>query len=183
MFFVIPAVFTALSAFFNLYVSMALIVLFFILKKLLFGSVFLTCGLPTLAGAATFALILRRESISTKYLNFGLQFVLPLICVFLFVFHPSAGPAFLYSFYWFIPIILYFIQSKNVFVAAISSTFVAHAVGSILYLYSTNMAAEQWLALIPVVPFERLVAGLGIVFFYGVVKGIAALDARECSRN
>jgi len=183
MFFIIPAVFTALAAFFNLQTSIVLISLFFILKKLLFGGIFLTCGLPTLAGAATFTLIQKSASISAKYLNFWLQFLLPLTCMLLFVFNSVVGSAFLYSFYWFIPMILYFVKSKNVFVAALSSTFVAHAVGSILYLYSTNMPPDKWLALIPVVAFERFVAAFGVVLFYMAIKWTVGLGVKKYLRN
>jgi len=79
--------------------------------------------------------------------------------------------------------ILYFVKSKNVFIASLSSTFVAHAVGSILYLYSTNMADSQWLALIPVVAFERFVAAFGIALFYVTIKGIVVLCVNKYLRN
>lgn len=189
MFFIIPVLFTAFAAFLSLHTSIALIASFFIFKKLLFGSIFLTCGLPTLVGAATFSLIHQTQNKNSASFEcfatftFILQFLLPLVCIILFTSHPIAGSAFLYSFYWFIPMILYFIKSKNIFMAALSSTFVAHAVGSILYLYATNMSPDQWLALIPVVAFERLVAAFGITFFYVVVKLIAGLHARKYLRN
>lgn len=165
MFFILPAIFAALAAFFSLASSITLIASFFILKKLLFGGLFLTCGLPTLASAAAFGSIKRNDKFA-----FVFQFLIPCICMILFVCHPVAGSAFLYSFYWFIPMVLYFSKSQNTLCVALSSTFVAHAVGSVMWLYSTNMSAEQWLALIPVVAFERLVAVLGIVFFYMLIK-------------
>lgn len=168
MFFILPIIFTALAAFFSLHSSIVLISLFFILKKLLVGGIFLTCGLPTLAGAATFGVV-RTHSTPLRS-AFFLQLLLPLTCMILFITHPTAGSAFLYSFYWFIPVSLYFVKNKNIFFAALSATFVAHAVGSVLWLYTVNMSAEQWLALIPAVAFERLAAAFGITVFYMLIK-------------
>lgn len=166
MFFILPVIFTALAAFFSLNSSIVFISFFFIFKKLLFGGLFLTCGLPTLAGAATFYGINKNN----KLTSFALQFLLPLICMILFVSHPIAGSAFVYSFYWLIPVVLFLTKNKNIFFAALSSTFVAHAVGSVMWLYTVNMPADKWLALIPVVAFERLVAAVGITFCYMFIK-------------
>lgn len=162
MFFVLPIVFTVLSAFLNPNFSMAMIVLFFITKKVIFGSLFLTCGLPTIFGILAFNAINKNGGLQKLLF----QFLLPLLCMALFIAHPAARPAFVYSFYWLIPAVLYFCGRNKLFFAALSATFVSHAVGSVLYLYATNMPAAKWLSLIPVVAYERLVAAFGITCLY-----------------
>ena len=42
------------------------------------------------------------------------------------------------------------------------ATFTAHAVGSVAFLYAFNIPAATWMALIPVVAFERGLFALGI---------------------
>jgi hypothetical protein len=98
----------------------------------------------------------------------------------LFISNPASSAAFLYSFFWLIPVLLFLTKNNNIFFAALSSTFVAHAVGSVMWLYATNMPAEQWLALVPVVAFERLVAALGITFFYKITKYFIGLYSKRC---
>lgn len=178
MFFILPIIFTALAPFFSLSCSVILIALFFILKKLLVGSLFLTCGLPTLVGAATFHTASNGNN-NKNLQALVLQFLLPLFCMILFIMHPVAGSAFLYSFYWLIPIAIYFLNIKNIFLMALSATFVSHAVGSILYLYVINMPAGQWLALVPVVAFERLLATFGIMIIYVTAKIVFSSDYKN----
>ena len=39
---------------------------------------------------------------------------------------------------------------------SLGATFVAHAVGSIIWLHLMPMSSNMWLALIPIVPVERV---------------------------
>jgi len=87
----------------------------------------------------------------------------------LFIAHPVASKAFAYSFYWLIPVVLYVLNYKNTFCKALTATFLAHAVGSIIWLYTVPMTSTQWLALIPVVAVERLVMACGMVVLYQVL--------------
>ena len=93
----------------------------------------------------------------------------PLICMLLFIVHPVGGAAWVYSLYWLIPVILYFLPHNNLFLRCLGSTFVAHAVGSVMWLYMTGMPATAWLALIPVVAAERLTFAAGTVVLYKTV--------------
>jgi len=64
-----------------------------------------------------------------------------------------------------IPIVLYLLKNKSIFTVSLSSTFIAHAVGSIFWLFLMPMGPERWIALIPIVAVERLlfaVAGVGV---------------------
>lgn len=85
----------------------------------------------------------------------------PLCCIVLFIIHPVGRFAFLYSFYWFIPVILFFLKTRHPVAHAFGSTFVTHAVGSVIWLYTVPMTAKTWWALIPIVAIERtLIAGM-----------------------
>lgn len=155
--FILPVI----GAFFSLPVSLLLISALFIFKFSV-GFGVLTMGLPTLAAASSFAA-------KSKKLDFLLHVILPLLCMILFIAHPVAGSAFMYSFYWLIPVVLYVFNYKNMFCKALTATFLAHAVGSIIWLYTVPMTSVQWLALIPVVAVERLVMASSMVVLYQVL--------------
>ena len=155
--FILPVI----GAFFSLPISLLLISALFIFK-LSVGFGVLTMGLPTLVAASSFAA-------KSKKLDFLLHVVLPLSCMILFIAHPVASKAFAYSFYWLIPVVLYVLNYKNTFCKALTATFLAHAVGSIIWLYTVPMTSTQWLALIPVVAVERLVMACGMVVLYQVL--------------
>ncbi len=95
--------------------------------------------------------------------------VLPLICIGLFALHPVGYYALPYAFLWFIPLLLSYSQFHSVFTRALIGTFTAHAVGSIIWLYTVPLAASAWLALIPVVCLERLFFALSITIAYSLV--------------
>src|SRR5581483_10695234 len=59
-----------------------------------------------------------------------LRAALPALCFVLFVLHPVGSQAFVYAFYWCIPLGLYVAGARSLFARALSSTFIAHAVGS-----------------------------------------------------
>ena len=94
---------------------------------------------------------------------------LPAACMALFLLHPTGAQAYAYSFYWLLPIALYFIPQKNFFLDALGSTFVAHAVGSVIWLYTLTMPAAVWWGLIPVVALERCVFACGMYLTHKVI--------------
>jgi hypothetical protein len=102
--------------------------------------------------------------------NIFINVAIPLICMILFIVHPIGFYAAPYSFYWLIPIVLYFVSSKNLFLHALSSTFIAHAVGSVIWLYfkPVPMIVATWYMLLPVVAIERIAFALGMVVLYKV---------------
>ncbi|MCK4517690.1 hypothetical protein KAT92_02870 [Candidatus Babeliales bacterium] len=136
-----------------------------------------TTGLPTLAATLIWRLAANKTNdLSIKLASFALSVLVPITCVLLFVFHPSVGYGWWYSLYWLIPVGLYGIQAfgllkKSVLAIAISSTFVAHAVGSVIWCCLVPMSPEQWLALIPLVAVERFVfaAGMTVLYHAGVL--------------
>lgn len=101
--------------------------------------------------------------------NIVIRLFLPFACMILFIAHPVGLPAFMYTFYWLIPIALYFVRRKNVFLEALGSTFIAHAVGSVIWLYTQPMTPALWIGLIPVVAVERLLFASGMVLGHHVI--------------
>ncbi len=91
----------------------------------------------------------------------------PILCMILFNLHPVGSAAGAYCLYWLIPVIIYCTMSKdNILGKAVGSTFVAHAVGSVIWLYTMPMTSEQWLALIPQVALERSIFACGMIMVY-----------------
>lgn len=76
------------------------------------------------------------------------------ICIFLFLLNPIGRQAWLYSMIWLIPFFATF-GKKRLILNGLGATFTAHAVGSLIFLYSFNMPASVWISLIPVVFIER----------------------------
>jgi hypothetical protein len=98
--------------------------------------------------------------------SIAIRLLVPITCMALFVLHPVGAHAWVYAMYWLIPIGLYFVPEKNLFVRALGSTFIAHAVGSVIWLYTVPMTAATWYALLPIVIIERMVFALGMVILY-----------------
>jgi len=144
----------------------------FLFKSFIF-SYAVTFGLPTFIAAFSWDIMKKvdsKESILLEVLNFILRVLFPLVCMVLFVLHPIGKEAFIYSLYWLIPVFFYFLQNKSVFFMALTSTFLAHCMGSIIWLYTVEMSSGQWLALIPIVAVERLVFACGISIIYFCVN-------------
>jgi len=108
----------------------------------------------------------------------ALRLWLPLACMVAFIAHPIGREAFPYALYWLIPVFLYFKRSENLFFNSLASTFIAHAVGSVIWLYTVPMTASMWLALIPVVAVERLMYAAGMVSVYAIGCAGATLMSR-----
>lgn len=70
-------------------------------------------------------------------------------------------PAGIYALYWLIPVIAKFLPDR-LLLRSLGSTFTAHAVGSVLFLYTIPTEPALWIALIPVVAIERGCFALGI---------------------
>lgn len=111
--------------------------------------------------------------------HYVIRLLLPLVCMGLFMIHPVGSQVFVYSLYWLIPVVLYFIPQRFLFLQALGSTFVAHAVGSIIWLYTMPMTASLYIGLMPLVLCERILFALGMVvahhifsFIFGAIDNI-----------
>ena len=100
-----------------------------------------------------------------------IRVIVPIACMGLFIAHPVGNQAFVYSLYWLLPVVLYVSGNRSLFGQALGATFVAHAVGSVIWLYTVPMTAALWLGLIPVVACERLLFAVLMVGAYRVIEG------------
>lgn len=98
-----------------------------------------------------------------------LKIAIPVLCMTIFISHPIGSQAFLYSFYWIIPMAITILNLRSILAQAIASTFTTHAVGTIIYLYTHNISAATWNSLIAIVWAERLAFALTITAVYYIV--------------
>ena len=98
--------------------------------------------------------------------------IVPLICMVLYIAHPIGRASWLYSMYWLIPILGSLFPRKFLLLKSLGATFTAHAIGSVIWLYTVPMEAGQWLALIPTVAYERIIFACGIAVSYVVINTV-----------
>jgi len=111
-----------------------------------------------------------------------IRFWAPLTCIALFILHPVGAQAAPYALYWLIPLALYNTKRNSLWLTALGSTFVAHGVGSVIWLYCTPTTPLFWLGLIPVVFVERILFASGMVVLHAVIsQGIAWTNEHKTS--
>ncbi len=104
---------------------------------------------------------------------------LPAACMVAFIVHPIGMFVIPYTFYWLIPIAIYFSGRRTIFLQSLATTFVAHAVGSVVWLYMKEIPAIMWWNLIPVVAAERLFNALVMTGVYYVVVQLISVDWKK----
>lgn len=119
---------------------------------------------PTLFAVLYFALASKKNFTGKWFL------AIPMLCIIAFIVHPIGRQVPYYALmFWSIPVIAYF-KKDNLFIKSLGSTFTAHAVGGVLWIWAFNLPAAVWNGLIPVVITERLLFATGIAVSYVVVK-------------
>lgn len=113
-------------------------------------------------------------TLSLQKRHFLTSIALPIFAMLLFCLHPVGSQAFAYSWYWFIPMLLYRYTQDSLYSRALSASFIAHAVGSVIWLYKGNIAAPVWVALIPIVAIERLLIAAAMIACVHIFKAIAS---------
>jgi len=83
------------------------------------------------------------------------------ICIALFLLNPIGRQAWMYSAIWLIPFVATFFK-KRLILNSLGATFTAHAVGSVIFLYTFGLTPAIWISLIPVVFIERGIFTIGI---------------------
>jgi len=117
--------------------------------------------IPTLCASLYFATIVQSSDVP-RWRRL-LMAAIPLCCFFLFIFHPVGAQARSYTWLWCIPLLSALIPHTIFFIHALASTCIAHAVGSIIWIYLIGPAdSAAWLALIPVAAVERLFFASGM---------------------
>ncbi len=105
---------------------------------------------------------------------------LPLICMIAFIAHPAGNDTSIYCAYWLIPMVLFYLPHQSLFTRALTATFIAHAVGSTIWIYTSPTTAAFWIALIPLVAVERCIYATGITLMH---KAITLLSSsKQASR-
>lgn len=130
-----------------------------VFKKAMTISFLAYSGIPTVAASLYWATESR-----------VVRIFIPAVCMLLFVSHSQGMYAFPYALYWLIPIAIARYNNSSVFLTALASTFTAHAVGSVLWLYGTGMQASCWYGLLPLVPVERVILAAGMTVSYMIVS-------------
>jgi len=111
-------------------------------------------------------------SMALKFWDIRIFVGMPLLAMILFCIHPVGIQAFYYSWYWFIPMGIYFFVKDTIQSRAFAASFIAHATGSVIWLYTGDVSLEVWTALMPVVIVERLLIAAGMIGFIYVFKYI-----------
>jgi len=97
--------------------------------------------------------------------------LIPVLAIIAFIVHPVGRTVWFFTIFWTIPIIAVILPKKfggeSVFIRSLGATMTAHAAGGALWIWTIPMTAGQWIGLIPVVAYERLLfaAGIGVTFF------------------
>ncbi len=108
----------------------------------------------------------------------GIVSLICLLCMVLFWLHPVGWQAAPYAFYWLLPVVVWALGLRSVWGHALGSTFAAHALGSILFLYATPLTPAYWLALMPIVAVERLGAVCVMMSMWYGVKVIQSISGK-----
>lgn len=111
----------------------------------------------------------------TKILWVGL----PLASMIMFAVHPIGSLVIPYTLYWLIPIGIYFSGRKTIFLHSLATTFVAHAVGSVIWLYMKELPVSVWWNLIPVVAIERLCNACVMTAVYYVIVELISVNSNK----
>lgn len=99
--------------------------------------------------------------------------LIPALCILAFVSHPVGREVWYFSLYWLIPILARLKPLRNHLLArSYGATFTAHAVGGAAWVWTVPMTAGQWINLIPVVAYERLLFGAGIAVSYVIFNTV-----------
>ncbi len=111
-----------------------------------------------------------------------LSFIVPVIAILLFIAHPIGRQVWYFSLFWTIPIIVKLLPKKygdRIFLRSLGATFTAHAVGGAMWNYIVPMTSTAWIALIPVVIYERLLFASGIaISFVAFTTLLDKLDSK-----
>jgi len=99
----------------------------------------------------------------------NLNILVPVIAIIAFIIHPVGREVWFFSLFWTIPIIAKLLPSKysnSIMARSLGATFTAHAVGGAFWIWTIPMESGQWIALIPIVIYERLLFAGGIMISY-----------------
>lgn len=104
-----------------------------------------------------------------------LEYIVPSACALLFLVHPIGVQAWGYTLFWLLPVLAVYILPASV-ARALTASFLAHAAGSVLWLYTVKATwvPAYWWSLMLVVPFERCAIAAGMLVVEYLQASISA---------
>ena len=116
---------------------------------------------------------------SRSHLKFSAA--IPALAILLFWLSPIGAQVWYYPLiFWTIPLLAPILPNR-LFLKSLGSTLTAHAVGSVIWLYTVPMTVAQWQTVIPVAIGERFMFACGIAVSYLAVNYV--LDKFTASTN
>lgn len=86
-------------------------------------------------------------------------------------------PVAAYALFWLVPIAVKFMPDK-LFLRSLGTTFMQHAVGSVIFIYTIPTSPEMWVVLLPFVAIERTLLALGVTASHMIfTNALNALDS------
>ncbi|MBI2655393.1 hypothetical protein HYX06_03145 [Candidatus Woesearchaeota archaeon] len=114
-----------------------------------------------------------------------ISYLVPILAIIAFIAHPVGRQVWYFSLFWTIPIIVKMLPKKygeRAFLRSLGATFTAHAVGGAMWNYIVPMTPAMWIALIPIVIFERIIFASGITISFTALNTLLdRLDAKTKS--
>lgn len=108
--------------------------------------------------------------------------IVPLLAIVIFNLNPVARGVWYFSLYWLIPVVVRLIPSGvrgQLFLRSLGSTMTAHAVGGAIWAWTIPMTTAAWIALIPVVAYERFLFTIGIAVSYVAMKAVLKFTMKK----
>lgn len=136
--------------------------------------------IPTFFASLYWSVIPQKPAHFSRFL----MALFPIACFMSFVLHPVGSQAVSYACFWIIPLCSIVIAHNNVFIHALASTFMAHAAGSVIWLYTIGpVSSVMWKALIPVVLVERLLFASGMTFCILAISVLKVINWRRALQS
>lgn len=132
--------------------------------------------LPMMFAAYYFGVMTRRSKQAGESRDY-LSIIVPLIAMAVFIAHPVGRQVWYFSLYWLIPIVVRMLPDSvrgKLLLNSLGATFTAHAVGGAIWAWTIPMTPAAWIALIPVVAYERLLFAGGIAGSYLVMRSVVS---------
>lgn len=98
------------------------------------------------------------------------KFLIPLVCITLFIIHPVGSTSAYYTVYWLLPICLSIFSTRSIFLQSLAATLTTHAIGTVIWLYTHPTSPAAWNSLFQIVWMERLTFALLMTCaYYGIL--------------
>jgi hypothetical protein len=105
--------------------------------------------------------------------------LIPVLAILSFNLNPVGRSVWYYSLFWLIPIVAHFFASRNLFMRSLGATFIAHAIGGGIWIWTFHLPKAVWVALIPIIVAERMLFALGITLLYVAVSALIPFLVRK----